>query len=145
MSPENLVRLADCHNLFMLKNIRFTYFIIIISVIILGILSRKIDAIPTFFGDTLYAVMVYFGMRMLFVNTSSKITIALALFFCFCIEFLQLYKAEWLLAIRRTTLGHYVFGQGFLWSDLVFYTIGIAIAFLIDFNLVKKINGENVK
>ncbi|MBA4318755.1 MAG: DUF2809 domain-containing protein [Flavobacterium sp.] len=122
----------------MLKNTRFSYFIIIVSVIILGILSRKIDGIPTFFGDTLYAVMVYFGMRMLFINNSFKMTIVLALVFCFCIEFLQLYRAEWLLAIRRTTLGHYALGQGFLWSDLGFYTLGIVIAFLIDFNLVKK-------
>jgi hypothetical protein len=122
----------------MLKNTRFTYFIIIVSVIILGILSRKIDGIPTFFGDTLYAVMVYFGLRMLFINNSSKMTIMLAFVFCFCIEFLQLYRAEWLLAIRRTTFGHYALGQGFLWSDLAFYTLGILFAFFIDFNLVKK-------
>jgi hypothetical protein len=128
----------------MLKNTRFTYFIIIVSVIILGILSRKIDGIPTFFGDTLYAVVVYFGMRFLFINNSSKMTIVLALVFCFCIEFLQLYRAEWLLTIRRTTLGHYALGQGFLWSDLAFYTLGILIAFLIDFNLVKKINVTNL-
>jgi len=129
----------------MLKNTRLSYFILIIFIIILGIVSRKIDGIPTFFGDTLYAVMVYFGMRMLFINNSSKMTSVLALVFCFCIEFLQLYRAEWLLAIRRTTLGHYVLGQGFLWSDLVFYTLGIVIVFLIDFNLVKKINVENVR
>ena len=129
----------------MLKNTRLSYFILIIFIIILGIVSRKIDGIPTFFGDTLYAVMVYFGMRMLFINNSSKMTSVLALVFCFYIEFLQLYRAEWLLAIRRTTLGHYVLGQGFLWSDLVFYTLGIVIAFLIDFNLVKKINVENVR
>ncbi len=124
----------------MLKNTRFSYFIIIVSVIILGILSRKIDGIPTFFGDTLYAVMVYFGMRMLFINNSFKMTFVLALVFCFCIEFLQLYRVEWLLAIRRTTLGHYALGQGFLWSDLVYYILGIVMAFLMDFNLVKKIN-----
>jgi len=122
----------------MLKNTRFSYFIIIVSVIIFGIVSRKIDGIPTFFGDTLYAVMVYFGMRLLFIYNSSKMAIVLALIFCFCIEFLQLYRAEWMLAIRRTTLGHYALGQGFLWSDLVYYTLGIIIAFLIDFNLVKK-------
>ena len=90
-----------------------------------------------FFGDTLYAVMVYFGMRLLFINNNFVMTILLALVFCFCIEFLQLYRAEWLLAIRRTTLGHYALGQGFIWSDLVYYTLGITIAFLIDFNLVK--------
>lgn len=122
----------------MLKNNRFSYFIIIISVIILGILSRNIEGIPTFFGDTLYAVMVYFGMRMFFINLNLKKTAILALVFCFFIEFLQLYRAEWMLAIRRTTLGHYALGQGFLWSDLGFYILGITIAFFIDSALVKK-------
>jgi glycopeptide antibiotics resistance protein len=111
----------------------------------LGILSRKIAGIPTFFGDILYSIMVYFGMRMIFINSSSKMTLVLALVFCFCIEFLQLYRAEWLLSIRRTTMGHYALGQGFLWSDLVFYTLGVVIAFSINFNLVKNSNVENVR
>ncbi|MBP6759345.1 MAG: DUF2809 domain-containing protein [Flavobacterium sp.] len=114
------------------KNNRLSYFILIISTIILGILSRKIEGVPTFFGDTLYAVMAYFGMRLLIIKKSLKKALALALMFCFCIELLQLYQAEWLLSIRRTTLGHYVLGQGFLWSDLFFYTLGITIAFGMD-------------
>lgn len=122
----------------MQKNTRFFYFILIITTIILGILSRKVDGVPTFFGDSLYAVMVYFGLRMFFINLNLKKTAILALVFCFCIEFLQLYRAEWMLEIRRTTLGHYVLGQGFLWSDLGFYTLGVLIAIGIDFNLVKK-------
>jgi hypothetical protein len=122
----------------MQKNNRFSYFIIIVSVIILGILSRTIDGIPTFFGDSLYAVMVYFALRFLFINNSSVKTVAAALFFCFCIEFLQLYRTEWILAVRRTTLGHYALGQGFLWSDLGYYTLGVVIALLIDSTLVKR-------
>ncbi|MBC7845427.1 MAG: DUF2809 domain-containing protein [Flavobacterium sp.] len=122
----------------MLKNSRSFYFILIITTIILGILSRKIDGAPTFFGDTLYAVMVYFGIRMLFINLNFKKSAILATAFCFCIEFVQLYQAEWILEIRRTTLGHYVLGQGFLWSDLGFYILGVLIAFWIDINLVKK-------
>lgn len=96
------------------------------------------DGVPTFFGDTLYAVMIYFGMRMFFINFNIKKTAILALLFCFAIEFLQLYDAEWMLEIRRTTLGHYVFGQGFLCSDLGYYTLGVIMAFLIDFNFIKK-------
>jgi hypothetical protein len=98
----------------MLKNSRIHYFILILIVIALGITSRKIDGVPTFFGDTLYAVMVYFGMRMFLVNFNIKKIAILALLICFAIEFLQLYDAEWMLEIRRTTLGHYVLGQGFL-------------------------------
>ena len=122
----------------MVKNKRVLYFILIIITILLGILSRKINGIPTFFGDTLYAVMVYFGMRMIFINLYLKKTAFLALLFCFGIEFLQLYDAEWMLEIRRTTLGHYVFGQGFLWSDLGYYTLGTIMASLIDYNFVKR-------
>ena len=127
------------------KKTRFSYFILIVSVIILGIFSRKIDGIPTFIGDTLYAVMVYFGMRMLFIHLDLKKTAILSIVFCFCVEFLQLYRAEWLVSIRRTTLGHYALGEGFLWSDLRFYSLGIIIAFLIDFYLFEKINVENVR
>lgn len=123
---------------FMTTNNRFLYFILTVSTIILGILSRKMDGMPTFLGDSLYAVMVYFGLRMFFINLNLKKTAILALSFCFCIEFLQLYRAEWMLEIRRTTLGHYVLGQGFLWSDLAYCTLGALMAFSIDFNLIKK-------
>ncbi|WP_269227699.1 DUF2809 domain-containing protein [Flavobacterium eburneipallidum] len=115
----------------------FAYFILIILVIILGILSRKISGIPSFIGDVLYAVMVYFGMRFLFINKSHRKSMALALIFCFSIEFLQLYRAEWIINIRRTSLGHYVLGEGFLWSDLVCYVIGIGMAFLMDYKWIK--------
>jgi hypothetical protein len=125
----------------MLKNNRFSYFILILFTVILGILSRKIDGIPNFFGDILYAVMVYFGMCFLFPNYDQKKTIILALLICYCIEFLQLYRAQWILSIRKTTLGHYALGQSFLWSDLVYYAIGVlfARAFCI-FCLKKSIN-----
>lgn len=122
----------------MLKNNRISYFVLIISTIILGILSRKLDGIPTFFGDSLYAVMIYFGVRMFFINLNFTKSAILALAICFGIEFLQLYRAEWMLAIRKTTLGHYILGQGFLWSDLFFYTLGILIAFLVDFHWIKR-------
>lgn len=122
----------------MLKNSRIQYFILILIVILLGITSRKIDGVPTFFGDTLYAVMIYFGMRMFFINLNLKKIAILALLFCFGIEFLQLYDAQWMLKIRRTTLGHYALGQGFLWSDLAYYTLGVLIVYWIDFNFIKR-------
>lgn len=124
----------------MFKNNRISYFILVVLTIILGILSRKIDGIPTYFGDTLYAVMIYFGMRFIFVNRNKKIAILLALFFCYCIELQQIYRSDWIVQIRRTFIGHYVLGQGFLWSDLGFYTIGILVAYLSDSVLIKNPN-----
>ncbi|PWA04707.1 ribosomal maturation YjgA family protein [Flavobacterium psychrotolerans] len=117
----------------MFKKNRFTYFLIIILVIILGILSRKINGFPSFVGDALYAVMVYFGIRFLSINLTYIKTVLLALLFCYCIEFFQLYRAEWIVAVRRTPLGHYALGQGFLWSDLGYYLLGVTVAYSIDF------------
>ena len=122
----------------MLKNSEIRYFILTLIIITLGITSRKIEGVPTFFGDTLYAVMIYFGLRMLLVNIDIKKTAIVTLLFCFGIEFLQLCNVEWMLEIRRTTLGHYALGQGFLWSDLGYYTLGIVMAFLIDASWIKR-------
>jgi hypothetical protein len=116
----------------MIRNRRATYFIITILVIILGILSRKINAIPLFLGDVLYAMMTYFGCRMLFTNNSNRVKVFLPLLLCYLIEWQQCYNAPWIISIRHTTLGHYVLGQGFLWSDLLCYTVGVAAAFCID-------------
>lgn len=44
--------------------------------------------------------------------------------FFYGIELSQLYHALWIDAIRNTTLGGLIIGFGFLWSDLVCYTIG---------------------
>ncbi len=105
--------------------------------VLLGILSRKIDAIPLFFGDILYAGMVYFGCRFLFIDSDNFRKIIIPLLLCYGIELQQLYSAEWIIEIRNTTLGHYVLGQGFLLSDLVCYTFGIALAFAIDILFLK--------
>lgn len=124
----------------MLKINRILYLILVALTIVLGILSRKMEGIPAGIGDTLYAVMTYFGMRFIFVNHNKKTALIFALFFCYCIELQQIYKADWIVQIRKTSLGHYVLGQGFLWSDLGFYSIGILVAYLSDLILIKTPN-----
>ena len=48
------------------------------------------------------------------------------------IEISQLYQAEWINNIRHTTLGGLILGQGFLWSDMVAYTVGVIIGALFE-------------
>ena len=120
-----------------MKNGRFFYFTIAIFVILLVILSRKTNGIPLFIGDVFYAVMIYFGCRLLCINTTYSKKILFPLLICYLFELQQLYNAAWIVALRNTTLGHYILGQGFLWSDLVCYTFGVVVAFLIDFKIIK--------
>ena len=127
-----------------MKSNRLNYFILILFVLILGILSRKISNIPLFIGDVLYAVLIYFGLRFLFIHLKTHKTFLLSLLFCFSIEILQLVQIDWLIAIRKTTLGHYILGQGFLWSDLICYVIGTLLAFLIDWKFIKTQNSNSL-
>lgn len=106
-------------------------------VIGLGILSRNIGGIPLFLGDIFYAVMIYFGFRMIFTDFNNQKKILWPLLFCYLIELQQLCRSSWLLEIRSSTLGHYALGQGFLWSDIVFYTIGVFLAFWVDFKFLR--------
>ena len=110
---------------------RISYLIIVFAVILLGLISRKIDSIPLFVGDLLYAVMMYFGIRFAFITLSKIKSAIMALCICYCIELLQLCNTGWIIALRDTTFGRYVLGQGFLWSDIVAYTFGVFLAYFM--------------
>lgn len=88
-------------------------------------------------GDILYAVMVYFGFRMVLVKISDEKKILFPLLFCYLIEIQQLFKVAWIVKIRSTSLGHYALGQGFLWSDIIWYTVGVAVAYTVDLKFIK--------
>lgn len=56
-----------------MKNKRLKYLLLTLFVVMLGLLSRKmsactLDFVKLYLGDILWAMMVYFGCRFLFVN-----------------------------------------------------------------------------
>ncbi|MNQ87516.1 hypothetical protein D3C85_1027420 [compost metagenome] len=126
-----------------LSQSRIYYFLVFLCIILFGILSRKISFIPLWIGDFLYAVMIYFLVRVFFPSKKFFFIILLSLFICYCIEFLQINQSEWIVHLRKTLLGRYVLGQGFLWSDILAYTFGIAIAFITEKSFLKYYNHES--
>ena len=122
------------------KRNRLLYAMFTILVIILGLSSRKFAfALPAllndYLGDALWALMIFIGFGFLFPKIEMKKLAFISLMFCYGIEVGQLYHAEWIDSIRATTLGGLVLGYGFLWSDLVAYTIGVGVGFLFEFIL----------
>ncbi|WP_235991831.1 ribosomal maturation YjgA family protein [Metabacillus schmidteae] len=116
---------------------RIFYFISLIVTIILGVASRKYSTFLVEFvalnaGDMLWAMMVYFGLRFLLVNKSLLIAVLLSFLFSFGIEISQFYQAGWLNQNRDTLLGGLILGKGFLFVDLIRYSVGIIFAFFID-------------
>lgn len=119
-----------------MKN-RIKYFIVTIIIMFMGLLSRKImfifpKNIAPFVGDMLWAMMVYFGFRFLFPKLNITKSLALAFLFSFSIEISQLYQAEWINNIRNTIIGGLIFGHGFLFEDLISYSIGIILGCVVD-------------
>lgn len=121
-----------------MKNKRWIYLAVTFVIILAGLASRKYDdtlpkLIAEYSGDTLWAAMVYFGLRFLFSSTSVLKAAAIALLFSYCIEISQLYQADWANNVRSTTLGALIFGHGFLWSDMICYTAGVLLSAAIDY------------
>jgi hypothetical protein len=85
-----------------------------ILVVLLGIGSRKTNLFTFFIGDVLYAILVYFVMRFLFIHWELKTIFVLSVSFCFLIEISQLLQFDWLISLRKSIFGKYVLGQGFL-------------------------------
>nr|WP_280648317.1 DUF2809 domain-containing protein [Flavobacterium denitrificans] len=93
-------------------------------------------------GDFLYAVMIYFLVRIVFSTKKATYIFILSLAICYGIEFLQLYQAPWIIELRQTLFGRYVLGQGFLWSDIIAYTGGGLFVFYIEKIILKYNNYE---
>ena len=120
-----------------MKRNRILYLILLIAVMVSGLLSRKYAALlplwlNDYLGDALWAAMIFVGFAFLFHNKNSSRIATVSLVFCYLIEISQLYQADWINAIRHTTLGGLVLGFGFLWSDIWAYTMGVAAAWLLE-------------
>lgn len=120
-----------------MKRNRISYLIAAIAVAILGLSSRRYsrllpESLASYAGDTLWALMVFLGIGMLFPRWSTMRVSIIALLFAFSIELSQLYHSVWLDQIRRTRVGGLILGYGFLWSDLLCYGAGIAIGCILE-------------
>ncbi len=116
---------------------RLRYFALAIITVFLGLASRNYrEQLPAvigeYGGDTLWALMLYLMISVLFVGRPIATRASISLALAFVVEVSQLYHAPWIDGIRQTTLGGLVLGFGFLWSDLVCYYLGIAIGALTE-------------
>jgi len=116
---------------------RKSYFFLIVFTVFLGLSSRKFsilfpEIINQYLGDALWALMVYWLFRFIKPSLTFLNTSLFALLFSYSIEISQLYHANWIDSIRKTTLGGLILGFGFLWSDILAYSIGVFIGFLLD-------------
>lgn len=123
------------------KRLRWVYGLLVILWMGLGFYSRTslpmLSLVRSFGGDVLWAGMVYFLLAFCFPNKKIHTLIWITLGFSYIIECSQLWDVSWLVYARSTPL-RYVLGQGFVWSDLVCYTIGTCLSGGVDWLFVHR-------
>ena len=109
----------------------------------LGLCSRQFNSIPNETGDALWAMMVFCIWRII-LHKKKLTTIAIvSLISSYLVEFSQLITWSFLVEFCKTFIGHIMLGQGFLWIDLLAYTIGIICIFGIFKIFEKKVFAKN--
>jgi len=109
----------------------------------LGLASRADDglfpnALEKYPGDALWTVAAYLGWKWVVPAMAPWKLGLMALGQSVGVEFLQLYHTPWLDGIRGNRFGHLLLGSTFNPMDLVAYSVGAAVVFLIDRFLVPR-------
>lgn len=111
--------------------IRLSYLVALVLVIAFGLQSRRIESLPNATGDALWVIAVYCFFRLIWCKEPLYKIAGASLLTAYTIEFSQLIRWDWLVSLRSTTIGHLLLGQGFQWTDMAAYTIGVIIILLI--------------
>ncbi len=130
------------------KRNRIVYGLLVIGTLLLGLGSRhffgEVPFIKNYVGDVLWALMIYFGVALLFNKWPASVVAFATVAFSFSIEISQLYHAPWIDGVRATRLGGLILGFSFLWSDLLCYCLGVLIGVLADrFSVPVSYQGES--
>lgn len=109
---------------------RRPYALLSLLTMLLGLASRRWGNelpgwVTLYAGDALWALLVFWLIRGGFPRWRLGRAGIAAASFALLIELSQLWQPAWLHALRHTTLGALVLGQGFRWSDLLCYGVGV--------------------
>ena len=116
---------------------RFWLAILILLVIAIGLASRR-GYVPfpavlgNYPGDALWAWVVLLCVAWVRPSIARAQLAGWSLVIAFAIEFLQLYQAPWMQALRANKLAYLVLGNGFDPLDLAAYVAGIALGLVVD-------------
>jgi hypothetical protein len=122
--------------------LRLIYLALIPAIIVLAFATRSGASwipgfVATYGGDTLWALMAFWVVRVILPRWSLLRAVLLTLAIAYLCEISQLYHAPWIDAIRSYRLGCVLIGNCFVWSDLVCYTVGVLAGAAVEWTLQK--------
>ena len=116
---------------------RLVLSLLALAVIAIGLASRRgyvpfPAALGNYPGDALWAWVVLLCVAWVRPAITRTRLVGWSLLMAFAIEFLQLYQAPWMQALRANKLAYLVLGNGFDPLDLLAYVVGIALGAAVD-------------
>ena len=116
---------------------RWLIVILALLVIAVGLASRRglvqfPAVLGNYPGDALWAWVVLLCVAWVRPAITRGRLVGVSLVIAFAIEFLQLYQAPWMQALRANKLAYLVLGNGFDPLDLLAYVVGIALGATVD-------------
>ena len=111
--------------------------ILALLVIAVGLASRRglvqfPAVLGNYPGDALWAWVVLLCVAWVRPAITRGRLVGVSVVVAFAIEFLQLYQAPWMQALRANKLAYLVLGNGFDPLDLLAYVVGIALGATVD-------------
>lgn len=82
-------------------------------------------------GDILVVMLIYYFLKS-FIETKTIYLVVAVLLFAYLVEAGQYFRMVEVLGLQGNTIMRVVIGSSFSWWDIVCYTIGGAICYLID-------------
>ncbi len=123
-------------------NLRFnsSYFKIAVLLLIVEILIAvfmKDQFIRPFGGDFLIVIFIYYFVKS-FLEYSSQWILIAVLLFAISVEFTQYFNLIGWMGLSQNRMAQWVLGTSFSWIDMIVYTLGVALIWVIEANKEKR-------
>lgn len=110
------------------------YFLLTVLFFIIEVLIAlyiKDSIIRPYGGDFLVVMLIYFFVKT-FVQIDNLSIAVGVLLFAYTIEILQYFDIVGILGLRGNRLAEIVIGTGFSWWDMLAYTLGVMVVYVLD-------------
>lgn len=118
---------------------RLIYFLLTITCFLLCVLIVKLfsnhQVVRGFVGDIIVTILIYAFVKIFIDITPVKLSI-FVLLFSYSIEILQYFRFIEFIGLSENKLARVMFGATFDYTDLIAYTIGVIIIYLMDTYLI---------
>ena len=124
-----------------MKRNRITYFMCIIIAIILTIMIENHKnvlplSIGNYLGNVLKALIIYLFIAFIFKKISAINISVISMLICSCFSISNLCEIPWVDNIKNTSIGLFILGNSFVYTDLICYLVGVILGFVLEMLLL---------